>query len=90
MTTENRRTLTVGELNANIDDTIAHIADTDDRIIVTRHGKPAVALISAEDLAMFEELEDAAGCIAMREAKAEDDGTRYTLAEVNVMLGFDD
>ncbi len=87
--THGHQTLAVAEFRANIGDTIARTAYTGERVIITRHGKPAAALISADDLELLEELEDAADHLAIREAMAEDDGTRYTLAEVDAMLGFD-
>ena len=42
-----------------------------ERVILTRRGKPVAALISAEDLAFFEELEDADDVRAAEAALAE-------------------
>ena len=49
---------------------------------ITRRGKVAAVLISAEDLERFERLEDEADVRALKEAKAEDDGTRVGLDEL--------
>jgi len=43
-----------------------------ERVILTRRGKPLAAIISAEDLAFFEELEDANDVRAAEAALAED------------------
>lgn len=42
-----------------------------ERVILTRRGKPVAAIISAEDLAFFEELEDADDIRAAEAALAE-------------------
>jgi prevent-host-death family protein len=38
--------------------TIDQVAHKGDRVVVMRHGKPAAAIVSAEDLALLEALED--------------------------------
>jgi prevent-host-death family protein len=43
-----------------------------ERVILTRRGKPVAAIISAEDLAFFEELEDTDDVRAAQAALAED------------------
>lgn len=71
----------LAELRANIGDTINRAAYAGERVVVTRNGKPAAALISAEDLAYFEELENAADAAALNAARAADDGTRVSIEE---------
>ncbi|WP_426990722.1 type II toxin-antitoxin system prevent-host-death family antitoxin [Pseudarthrobacter sp. Y6] len=53
---------------------------------MTRHGKPVAFLIGVEDFARLEELEDAADLAEFRAAKAEDDGRRVSLAELQAEL----
>jgi prevent-host-death family protein len=43
------------------------------RLVLQRHGKDIVAMISAEDLARFEELEDRADLRDMKRVRAEGD-----------------
>lgn len=49
---------------------------------ITMHGQLAAAIISVEDLQLLESLEDASDVTAYRAAKAEDDGTRIGLVEL--------
>src|SRR4029077_11252044 len=42
-----------------------------ERVLLLRHGKPVAALISAEDLELLEQLEDAADVRAAKEALAD-------------------
>jgi PHD/YefM family antitoxin component YafN of YafNO toxin-antitoxin module len=53
-----------------------------DRIGVSRNGKLAAVLVSAEDAAALEAYEMAQDVAAYRAAKAQDDGTRVSLAEL--------
>ncbi len=88
MTTTIHHEIPVADLRSNLGDTIARTAYTGERVIVTRHGKPAAALISAEDLEYFERLEDSADAAALREAIANDDGERFLAADVHAELGL--
>lgn len=76
----------VAELRSTLGDTIARTSYTGERVIITRHGKPAAALISAEDLDYFEQLENAADSAALREAIANDDGYRIGIDELDAQL----
>ena len=84
----NHHEIPIAELRNTLGDTVARTAYTSERVIITRHGKPAAALISAEDLAYFEQLEDAADVAALNEAKADDDGTRISAADLRAELGI--
>ena len=46
------------ELRKNLADYLNRVQYADDRICVTRNGKPIAAIISGEDLKYFEALED--------------------------------
>lgn len=72
----------VADLRVHLSDTINRAAYGHERINITRRGKVAAVLISAEDLERFERLEDEADVRALKEAKAEDDGTRVGLDEL--------
>ncbi len=58
-----------------------------ERVILTRRGRPIAAIISAEDLAFFEALEDASDARAVDAALAENAPIR-SLAEVRARLGL--
>jgi prevent-host-death family protein len=74
--------VSVADLRVNLSDTINRAAYGHERISITRRGKVAAVLISAEDLERFERLEDEADVRALTAAKAEDDGTRVGLEEL--------
>lgn len=59
-----------------------------ERMIVTLRGKPAAAIISAEELEYFERLEDAADAETLRLARESDDGYRIDAADVIARLGL--
>ncbi|MBS9534581.1 type II toxin-antitoxin system prevent-host-death family antitoxin [Mycobacterium sp. M1] len=71
----------LAELRASIGDIINRAAYAGERVVVTRNGKPAAALISAEELAYFEELENAADAAALDAARATDDDARISIEE---------
>lgn len=50
---------------------VNEVAYGGDRVVLHRHGKDLVAMISVEDLARFEELEDRYDLELMREARDE-------------------
>ena len=52
------------------------------RITLTRRGRVVGALISGEDLALLEQLEDARDADELRQAIADDDGRRVSSAEL--------
>jgi prevent-host-death family protein len=81
--------VTLAKLRANIGDVINRAAYAGERILVTRNGKPAAALISAEELAYFEALEDAADAAALDAARATDDGHRISIEDHAAAHGID-
>jgi prevent-host-death family protein len=80
-TVTNHPEVALAELRASIGDVINRAAYSGERVVVTRNGKPAAAVISAEDLAYFEELENAADVAALDAARAGDDGYRVSIAD---------
>ena len=74
--------VSVADLRVHLSDTINRAAYGHERISITRRGKVAAVLISAEDLKRLEQLEDEADLRALGAAKAADDGTRVSLDEL--------
>ena len=62
------------EARANFQDLINRAEYGRERILIERHGKPAVAMISIEDLKRLEAMEDAIDSAALRRAVEENDG----------------
>ncbi len=50
--------ISIADLRARLGDLVSRVSFKHDRVVITRHGKPVAALISASDMAKFEELED--------------------------------
>ena len=48
----------ITEVRQNFSETVNQVAYGKERVLVTRHGKPLVALVPIEDLQLLEELED--------------------------------
>jgi prevent-host-death family protein len=71
-----RRTIVTSVTMAEARDDLAELVNRaiygGERVVLTRRGKPVAAIISAEDLAFFEELEDADDIRAAEAALAED------------------
>lgn len=63
--------LALQEIQEHFADTLTHVADTGERIVVESHGKDLAVLVSLEDLALLEELEDRLDLEDFRTAKAE-------------------
>lgn len=72
----------VAELRNTLGDHVARTAYTGERLVITRRGKPAAALVSTEDLARLEALEMAQDVADFDKAVAEDDGGRVPLAKL--------
>jgi len=78
--------VSVGELRNGLSRFLNRAAYGGERIIVTSRGNPKAAVISYEDLQLFEDLEDAS---AAREALAEHrSGETISLQELEVELGL--
>lgn len=63
--------LAVQNAQENFSDTVTRVADTGERIVLQRNGKDVAVLISLEDLALLEELEDRLDLEDFRAAKEE-------------------
>jgi len=50
--------ISIAELRSHLGDLVSRVSWKHDRIVITKHGKPVAALISASDMEKFEELED--------------------------------
>lgn len=61
-----------------------------ERVQLSSRGKPVAVLLSVEDFEALEALEDAADVRAYDEAKAADDGERFTMDDVKRDLEADE
>lgn len=82
----------VAQIRNNLAETLNQVAYQGERIVLERRGKGVAVLISMEDLALLEALEDKEDAKAARKALAEmkrkgDKG--IPLADVNAELGMD-
>ena len=50
--------ISLADLRARLGDLVTRISYQHDRVVITKHGKPVAALISASDMEKFQELED--------------------------------
>ncbi len=50
--------ISIADLRARLGDLVTRVSYKHDRVIITKHGKPVAALISASDMEKFQELED--------------------------------
>jgi prevent-host-death family protein len=64
-------TVAASELRNNTSDTLNRVAYKGERLAVERHGKPVAALVSMEDLALLEALENRIDLAAARKALKE-------------------
>ena len=77
--------ISASALRAGISDAIGRVSYAGERIIIEKNGKPAAALISVEDLALLEALEDARD-LALVEARRDEESA--SLEEVKARLGL--
>jgi prevent-host-death family protein len=66
-------TLNITEIRDNLSDAISRVAYKGERILVRRSGKDVVAIVSLEDLAALEKMEDQRDVETARAALAESD-----------------
>ncbi|MFM8003602.1 MAG: type II toxin-antitoxin system Phd/YefM family antitoxin, partial [Dolichospermum sp.] len=66
--------ISVSEARANFPDIMNRAEYRGERILIQRHGKPAVAMISIEDLKLLEAIEDAIDSAKLRRAVEENTG----------------
>lgn len=76
------------ELRNQLSDVLSRAMYAGERIGVTRNGKLAAVVVSVADLEALEAFEMAQDVAAYREAKAEDDGKRISLAELRAELAL--
>lgn len=79
-------TVTVAKARARFADTIDLVRSTGQRIVLSKSGKRAAAIISIEDLELLQRLEDASDLKAAREALKESGATSWD--EVKKRLGL--
>jgi len=65
------REMPVTSIRDALAETIRRVEYHQERVLLTRHNKAVAALVSADDLALLEALEDRADIEAVREALAE-------------------
>lgn len=63
--------LATSAVRDSLGDTLNRVAYRGERILLERHGKAVAALVSVEDLALLEDLEDRADLEAVRLARQE-------------------
>ncbi|MEA5617488.1 type II toxin-antitoxin system Phd/YefM family antitoxin [Cronbergia sp. UHCC 0137] len=66
--------ISASEARANFPDIMNRAEYSRERILIQRHGKPAVAIISIEDLKLLEAIEDAIDSAKLRRAIEENTG----------------
>lgn len=69
-------------LRDELSDVVARVSYRGERIGVTKNGKLSAVLISVDDLELLEALENERDLAEYRAAKASDDGTRVSVAEL--------
>jgi len=87
MATESIESLPASQARARLSELLNAVSVRGDRIVLERHGKRVAALISIEDLEMFEYLEDKADLALIAEVEAEG-GEPIPLEEVERRLGL--
>jgi prevent-host-death family protein len=87
MATESFESLPASEARARFSEILNAVSVRGDRVILERHGKPVAALISIEDLEMFQYLEDKMDIALAEEALAEG-GDRISSDELKRQLGI--
>ena len=64
---------TSSDVRENWGETLDGVLYRGDRVVITKSGKPAAALVSTEDLALLELIEDRIDMELIREARSESD-----------------
>ena len=80
------KTLEASTLRQGISDALNTVAYTGQRISIRRHGKPVAVLVSVEDAAMLDALEDRLDLAEAKKALKEKGSIAW--AEVKKRLGF--
>ncbi len=79
-------TVTIEQLRLNIAETVNRAAFHQQRVILSRHGKPVAALVPVADVELLEALEDREDLRAALKARKEKGGV--TLEQLKADLGF--
>ena len=74
------------EARASLSEVVNRAAYGGERIVLERHGKPAAAIVSMDDLKLLEELENRSDLKAARKARKEKGAV--PLAKVKARLGM--
>ena len=69
--TFNMTTVPLGDAKNHLSEYVSDVQNTHDRVTITRHGRTAAVLISADDLAALEETVDILATPGMAEGVAE-------------------
>ena len=77
----------VTRLRDSIPEVVERVRHDGERIIVERHGKPVLAIVSVDDLALLRKLEDLEDALEADEAEAEP-GPDIPLDEMKRRLGL--
>ena len=64
---------TASDVRKNWGETLDGVLYRGDRVVITKSGKPAAALVSTEDLALLELIEDRIDIELIRDARSESD-----------------
>lgn len=72
--------MTVSEARKELSEVTNRVAYGTERVVLTRHGRPAVAVISAKDLAILEAIEDRMDLAEARAALASPKNRRERVA----------
>jgi prevent-host-death family protein len=78
--------MSVKSIQENLADAIARVAKAGERVVLTRKSKGVAALVSMEDLAALQRLEDEEDIRAARKARKEKGSV--PLAEIKKRLGM--
>ena len=80
------KTLEASQLRQGVSDALNTVAYTGQRISIRRHGKPVAVLVSVEDAAVLDALEDRLDVAAAKKALKEEGSIPW--AEVKKRLGL--
>jgi prevent-host-death family protein len=80
------KTLEASQLRQGISDALNTVAYTGDRIRIRRHGKVVAVLVSVDDAALLDALEDRLDVVAAKKALKEEGSVPW--AEVKKRLGI--
>ncbi len=88
MTKDVTETVTIERARVELSDVVSRVQYAGERVVVTRRGKPAAAIVPVEDLQLLQQLEDEMDAQAVREALEEArTGKARPWSEVRESLG---